>query len=131
MRRLLTILAVAFCVTITQATDYKYLIIETTDGTAYNLTATGQTITFENGNLVSSDGTTIALTSLAKMYFSETSGISEMTSSEISGQPVTVYDTKGALMGQFADMAAARQVLRKGVYVIKKENGDSMKMAVK
>ena len=131
MRRVLTIMAaVAFCM-LTHAADYKYLVIETNDGTAYSLTAIGQTITFPNGNLVSSDGTTIPLTALSKMYFSETSGISEMNSTSAAEGSVTVYTTTGALIGMFDNAAAAKNTLRKGVYVMKSSNGVSTKMAVK
>ena len=131
MRRVLTIMAaVTFCM-LTQAADYKYLVIETNDGTAYSLTAMGQTITFDNGNLVSSDGTTIPLASLSKMYFSETSGIREMNSTAAADTAVTVYTTTGALIGQFDNVAAAKNTLRKGVYVMKSSNGVSTKMAVK
>ena len=131
MRRVLTIMAaVTFCM-LTQAADYKYLVIETNDGTAYSLTAMGQTITFADGNLVSSDGTTIPLINLSKMYFSETSGIREMNSTAAADTAVTVYTTTGALIGQFDNVAAAKNALRKGVYVMKSSNGVSTKMAVK
>lgn len=131
MRRVLTIMtAVVFCI-LTQAADYNFLIIETNDGTAYSLTATGQTITFANGNLVSSDGTTIPLAALSKMYFSETSGVREINSTTIEDGTLTVYTTTGALVGRFDNATAAKNSLRKGMYVMKQQNGVSIKMAVK
>ena len=131
MRRLLTIMAVMVFTVLAQAADYKYLIIETADGTTYDLAATGQTITFSNGNLVSSNGITLPLASLSKMYFSETSGISEMTKSTTTDGLVTIYSSTGTLIGQFDNVFAARQALLKGVYVMKFENGTTTKMAVK
>ena len=131
MRRVLTIMtAVVFCM-LTHAADYNYIIIETNDGTAYSLTATGQTITFANGNLVSSDGTTIPLTALSKMYFSETSGVREIDNTTAADGAVTVYTTTGALVGRFDHATAANSTLRKGVFVLKQQNGVYIKMAVK
>jgi len=57
-----------------QADKYDYLNFESSNGTTQQLTATGLVIKFVDGNLVADNGseqTTIALTSLNRMFFTK------------------------------------------------------------
>ena len=112
------------------AGDYKYLILESNDGTTYSMTAQGLTLTFKDGNLVSTDGTTIPLSSLAKMYFSDASGISTLSSTTDESQ-VIIYTISGSVAGIYNDLSSAVANLTKGVYIIKKNDGSIIKYLAK
>lgn len=129
MKQLLMILLLCFSATTAIADDYKFLILESNDGTTYKMNAMGLTLTFSDGNLVSSDGTTVPLNSLVKMYFSEASGIS---TASISGDDhVTVYTLAGIQAGTYNDMMEAISHLSKGLYIIKQADGSIIKHTVK
>ena len=72
------------------AVTYDYLTFDQSNGTSTSVPTEGLTITFNNGNLVASDGTTIALSSISKMYFSDTSSI-HYQSTTIAEGPVDVF----------------------------------------
>lgn len=112
-----------------QATDYKYLTIEDNSGSATSLSITNLTITFVDGNLVTNEGVTIPLSTLSKMYFTETSGITTVIT-EVSDD-VTVYSTSGALIGHFSNADEAYRHLEKGIYILKDKSGKINKTAVK
>lgn len=130
MKQLLIIFTLCLSAITASAGDYKYLILEGNDGTTYSLNATGLTLTFSDGNLVSSDGTTIPLNSLVKMYFSEATGISTLPSTT-SDNNVTVYTLSGILAGTYNDMTTAMSNLSKGLYIIKQQDGSVIKYTVK
>ena len=130
MKQLLIILTLCLTTVTTKADDFKYLILESNDGTTYSMSAMGLTLTFSDGNLVSSDGTTVPLSSLTKMYFSETSGISTVPSTS-SDSRVTVYTISGIQTGTFNDMTSAVSNLSKGLYIIKQTDGSIIKYTVK
>ena len=130
MKQLLIILTLCLSAITASAGDYKFLILEGNDGTTYSLNATGLTLTFSDGNLVSSDGTVIPLNSLVKMYFSEASGISTIPCTT-SDDHVTVYSIAGILAGTYNDMTTAMSSLTKGLYIIKQKDGSIIKYTVK
>lgn len=130
MKQLLIILTLCLSSITASAGDYKFLILEGNDGTTYSMNATGLTLTFSDGNLVSSDGTVIPLNSLVKMYFSEASGISTIPSTT-SDDHVTVYSIAGILAGTYNDMTTAMSSLTKGLYIIKQKDGSIIKYTVK
>ena len=130
MKQLLIILTLCLSAITASAGDYKFLILEGNDGTTYSLNATGLTLTFSDGNLVSSDGTVIPLNSLVKMYFSEASGISTIPSTT-NDDHVTVYSIAGILAGTYNDMTTAMSSLTKGLYIIKQKDGSIIKYTVK
>ncbi len=113
----------------TYAYDYNYLSFELADGSVTSLSVDGLTLTFSNGNLVSNDGTTIPLTSLSKMFFSETSGIAQISSNSTNGK-VEVYNPSGAKVGVFSDSQEAKSNLPKGIYIFKDEQGKIIKTAI-
>ena len=130
MKQLLIILTLCLSAITASAGDYKFLILEGNDGTTYSMNATGLTLTFSDGNLVSSDGIVIPLNSLVKMYFSEASGISTIPSTT-SDNHVTVYSIAGILAGTYNDMTTAMSSLTKGLYIIKQKDGSIIKYTVK
>ena len=130
MKQLLIILTLCLSAITASAGDYKFLILEDNDGTTYSMNATGLTLTFSDGNLVSSDGTVIPLNSLVKMYFSEASGISTIPSTT-NDDHVTVYSIAGILAGTYNDMTTAMSSLTKGLYIIKQKDGSIIKYTVK
>ena len=110
------------------ATDYKFLTLETTDGSKVSLAATGLTLTFSDGNLVANDGTIVSLSSLSKMYFTETSGITSATCSE-SGA-MKVYTLSGILVGTYPE-GLSPAGLPKGIYIIKAHQGNTHKTTIR
>ena len=130
MKQLMFIISLFFMAITANAGDYKYLILESNDGTTYSMTAQGLTLTFKDGNLVSTDGTTIPLSSLAKMYFSDASGISTLSSTTDESQ-VIIYTISGSVAGIYNDLSSAVANLTKGVYIIKKNDGSIIKYLAK
>lgn len=113
---------------------YNYLVMTNGQGSQTAIAVEGLEITFSDGSLVATnaDGTTtLSLTDLAMMEFSETAevstGIDEMN---VSAQPVVVYSLSGVQMGSFANVREAQQRLQQGVYVAKQE-GKTAKFCVK
>ena len=121
MKKLAAILVMmAACINI-MADDFTYLTVENSDGTTTSMTASGLTITFADGQLKASNGSetwALPLSSLSKMYFSNTDGISEAAQAIDDGE-VTAYSTYGIVMGTFSCLDEARSQLKKGIYVIK------------
>ena len=129
MKKLLVSL-IALCLAFSvNANDYKYLSFELADGSVQSLSVTDLTLTFSNGNLVSSDGTTIPLANLTKMFFSETSGIATLPFTTGTGK-VEVYNPSGSKVGVFGNMQEAKSKLPKGIYIIKDEQGNKQKTAI-
>ena len=110
------------------ATDFKFLTLESTDGSKVSLAANGLTLTFSDGNLVASDGTTIPISSLAKMYFTETSGITTVTSS--AGGSMKVYTLSGILVGTYSE-GQSPAGLPQGIYIIKDCQGNTHKTTIR
>ena len=132
MKRAFLTLAMIVSVALTNAADYHYLVFKSADGNSTSLSALGLTITFQDGNLVASDGTTQAsfpLSELSSMYFSNTSGIATVSTARNDGL-VTVYSATGACCGQFSSLGEARQQLQPGVYVMRMKD-QTIKIAVK
>ena len=117
-----------------QATDYEYpyLVLTTGSGSKVALAVDGLEMTFENGKLVAktSTGTTsLTLADLTSMQFSQTNdgaedGVSATTATGREGSE-TLSDLSGR--------RAYRQgtAIRKGVYVMRKANGETSKILVK
>ena len=110
------------------ATDYKFLTFENTDGSKVSLSATGLTLTFSDGNLVASDGTIIPLGNLAKMYFTETSGITTATST--ASGTIKVFTLSGILVDTYTD-GQIPVSLPKGIYIIKDHQGNTHKTTIR
>ena len=133
MKKLICILLLVVTASL-QAADYEYpyLVLTTGSGSKVALAVDGLEMTFENGKLVAktATGTTsLTLADLASMQFSQTNdgtedGVSATTATGREGSE-TLYDLSGR--------RAYRQgtALRKGVYVMRKANGETSKILVK
>ena len=115
--------------TVVKADTYNYLILEKTDGSNVTLATNGLSMSFSDGNLVANDGTTIALTQLAKMYFSETSAIYDILKNEAQG--ISIYSIDGMLIGKYKSWKDASQRMIHGGYIIKDAKGNTTKIFVK
>lgn len=133
MKKLICILLLVVTASL-QAADYEYpyLVLTTGSGSKVALAVDGLEMTFENGKLVAktATGTTsLTLADLASMQFSQTNdgtedGVSATTATGREGSE-TLYDLSGR--------RAYRQgtAVRKGVYVMRKANGETSKILVK
>ena len=130
MKRFMMITVLVATVAVAWASDYKYLVLQQTDGTEIPLPAEGLKLTFSDGNLVASDGTTVSLASLSMMCFSEDATAIYSLSSDSPAGVIEVYTTSGMLMGHFNSTQAAQQSLQPGIYVMK-NNGRTQKIAVR
>lgn len=130
MKKTLFLLAALFCLQVCNAASYDYLILENTDGTSTTLNVQGLSITFANGNLIANDGTTIVLSGLARMYFSETSGIATQQVTLPEGR-VEVYTIAGNHVATFENAADVRRQLTKGIYVIRPAKGSTTKIVIR
>ena len=104
-----------------QAADYQYLVFTMAD--------TGLTMSFKEGTLTVTNGTTtltFSTAQLAKMEFSnsESAGISTVSLDDVNSDNVQITDLKGRRMTQ------PFKELPKGVYIIK-SNGKTTKVQVK
>ena len=130
MKQSIFLLVALCCMLTTKATTYEYLVLEKTDGTSLTLTASGLTMTFSEGNLVTNNGTTVALTSLSKMYFTDSSGIQQASFDGAKGK-VTVTTLTGSRLGTFSNLSEAKSALNNGVYLFQDSLGNTLKIAVK
>ena len=114
------------------AGDYDYLVFVKTSSPAQAVTALGTTITFADGNMqVVSNGetTTIPLSEISEMYFSSTSGISDLN---VASDDITVgvYTPSGQLVTTFQSIDDVKKQLPRGMYIIR-QNGETRKIVVK
>ena len=113
---------------VAQAADYKYLNIETTDGTTLSLTAIGLSITYSDGNLNAANGketATIALSEINRMYFAVERNTDAIKGIDVdkSGKDIKVYDLNGRPVSEGTAPT-------KGIYIVK-EKGKTRKSTAK
>ena len=128
MKRLFLALVITSLVSVASATDYNYLTLENTDGNMVSLPISGLTLTFNNGNLVANDGTILPLSSLLKMYFTETSGISSISTT--ADCPSGIYTLSGILVSSLS-LDASLPSLPKGIYIVKQPSGNTQKIHIR
>ena len=128
MKRLFLALVITSLVSVASATDYNYLTLENTDGNMVSLPISGLILTFNNGNLVANDGTVLPLSSLLKMYFTETSGISFISTTADS--PSGIYTLSGILVSSLS-LDASLPSLPKGIYIVKQPSGITQKIYIR
>ncbi len=132
MKKFLLTLMIVVAAMTARATDFPYLVFQTTDGTTYTMAVESLTLNISDGQLIAANNETthtFALTSLSKMYFSETTvGVDENTIAE--NEEVEVYAVTGVLLGRYTNVRTAVQSLKGGVYVLKTQSG-TQKIAVK
>lgn len=112
------------------AEDYTYLTFQTKDGTEYSIAVSGLSITFSDGYMVASDGTALPLSDLSKMYFNTTSDIENMKI-DTAGGAVLVFNASGVQIGSYPTLSKALSALGKGLYMIRKDNGETNKIIVR
>jgi len=119
----------------TYANDYtyNYLVFTTRDGTEKAITVENLKLSFVDGQLVVDNGVesqTYSLTSLSKMFFSE-STVDGIVETVINGnEDVDVFTVSGIWMGKFGNVDDAKKSLQRGVYVLKQGKTTS-KIAIK
>lgn len=119
----------------TYANDYtyNYLVFTTQDGTEKAIAVANLKLSFVNGQLVVDNGVesqTYSLTSLSKMFFSE-STVDGIVETVINGNEVVdVFTVSGIWMGKFGNVDDAKKSLQRGVYVLKQGKTTS-KIAIK
>ena len=113
-----------------QAADYNYLVFTMNDNTTQTIAASNLTMSFGDGKLTVSNGTTtlatITLADLAKMEFSntESTGISTISTDRLTIDETTqVYDLNGR------QLPSGTQ-LQRGIYIVK-TNGRTIKVQIR
>ena len=101
-----------------KAADYDYLVFTLTDGTTQSIAATGTSISYSDGTLTATNGTstvTIPLTSIAKMAFSDDPGTTSIVSIDVDALSMDtsaiVYDLQGRRV--------PKEHLHPGIYIVK------------
>jgi hypothetical protein len=132
MKRLLIAFAFAIGTIGAQAYEYSYLTVQTADGNSKSIATEQLVLTFQNGQLVATNGEgsqTFTLTELSKMFFdASASGIEKTVASDSA--TVEVYTLAGVFVGRFETMTQAEAALKQGIYLIK-TNGQTKKVAIK
>ena len=106
-----------------QASDYTYLTFETTDGAKASVSVSNLTLSI-SGTTLTAGTQSFTLTSLSKMYFSntnETTGISEVMKANLD-EATEIYNLQGHKV--------SKDQMHRGVYVIKTKQG-TFKLNVK
>ncbi len=126
MKRILLTILCVIGITAAMAYDYTYLVFQTSNGTATAIDVNDLTITVSGSSLVvtnSNGSQTFALSDLSKMYFSETAGISDISTDK--DQAIEVFTPSGLSLGKFDNLLSAQNQLEKGVYIVKSNSKTS------
>ena len=113
--------------------DYNYLEFKYADGSVRSLQTDGLVIRIDGSELQvtnsESESLQVNASLLASMQFvNEATGkVSNLTS---SAAPVEIYNLNGVRIGNYDSADQALQTLPQGVYVIKKANGETVKLIV-
>ena len=135
MKKIMLTLALMMAIAMNAAADnyYSYLILENSDGTTLSYVANELEITFSDGNLiVSQNGTATShpLSSLSKMFFSNSTSSIQSADEEKTAETGEVFDLQGRRVAAQMRLADINRQLPKGVYIVK--NGEkSVKFTVK
>ncbi len=124
MKRIFSFVALCVMTLGTQVTAYNYLTVTNTDGSQQSIDVTaGLTITFADGNMIATDGTTtttLALSSLASMAFTAEASAVEDLVAEVGGNAqVQVYSMDGKLIRSVSAKMLQQGGMDKGVYIVK------------
>lgn len=104
--------------------DYNYLVFVTNTGPR-SIAVEDLEMTVSDGKLVvrsGADGETFDLSTLTKMYFSDTAVVSINDVEAGKVQSVSIHDLSGRLARCYPSLDVARESLPKGVYVAKQGN---------
>ena len=133
IKRFLLFLLMALPLVSAQADDFQYLAFQTQDGTVQTLPITGLRITFADGQLIATDGTTnvtLPLSELSKMFFSNTevTAIESVAVSEGRYEGV-VYNLQGVRVGSIREGGNSLQSLPRGIYIVTRQ-GKTEKISI-
>ncbi len=128
MKKIIILALLAIFTLGTHAADYNYLKFTQSDGSTKSISASDLSITFSDGNMIATSGSstvTIALTSLTKMEFSNSgeTGIESIKTNFTIDDATEIYDMNGRRI-------PSGSALSRGVYIIK-SNGKTQKIVVK
>ncbi len=133
MRKHFLLLVLAFSVLIARADEYPYLALQTSDGEVKTMSVQGLTLSYADGTLTAANTQETALfttATLARMYFTDTAtGLISLAAAQ-SNVAVEVFTADGRSAGRFPSVQAATQRLPKGVYVVKADNGNKLKISL-
>lgn len=114
--------------------SYKYLLFTTKDGSTAVISSEGLVIDVNGSELKVSNavGSELILNSqnLLSMQFTNDDGSNAIHSISFDNEEVSVYTIDGLYSGHYNSINEARLSLPKGVYVVKNEKGDSVKIIV-
>lgn len=133
MKKSLFIASLLCCAAGAKADDYTHLTFQKTDSTTLSVDVASLTMTFDDGQLVATNGTAtyrLSVADLARMYFSDgtTTGIAQPDAD--TGSTVEVYTLSGMKLGNYSSAETFARRAAKGVYVVK-SNGRTFKTTVK
>ena len=125
IKRFLLLLLMALPLVSAQADGFQFLAFQTQNGAVQTLPVTGLRITFSNGQLVATDGTsalTLPLSELSKMFFSESevTAIESIAVSEGRNEGA-VYNLQGVRVGSIRNGEMSLQGLPRGIYIVTRQ----------
>ncbi len=115
--------------------EYPYLRLQLSDGSMVVLPCESLSFSFNDGNLVATatDGNhSIPLSQLSSMSFStdDPTEVQSITAAAECSAAVEILSLTGTPLGRYASLAAARQSLSRGMYIVK-TNDRTFKIVVK
>lgn|SRR5574344_1042715 len=133
MKKTILILTMLMGTFAADASDYPYLVFQTTGGSKQSIAVENLTLTISDGKLVAKNETTnqnYLLSELSEMYFSTTVTGIENVNASAQDEGVEVYSASGISFGKFSSVDEARQNLQKGMYIVK-SSSETYKITVK
>ena len=116
---------------------YKYLVLTSASGEQTTVSTENLKITFVDGKLVATNdngSTELSVTSLSKMFFSESDGVSTaintVSSKTQTDASCEVYTLSGVRLGSYQSLSEARSRLAHGLYIVR-QSGKNIKITVK
>lgn len=113
--------------------DGSLMVFRTIDGATHSIAAADLDITFADGNMTAANSIqtlTLPLASLATMEFSNLSTVISDLSAAPEGK-VSVTSVGGAACGSFPSVRQAASSLAEGIYIVKYEKGETIKIIVR
>lgn len=134
MKQLLT-LAIVVVAALAVRADYSYMLFKSTTGDTHSIAVAGLEITFSQDKLTASNSETsisIPLAQVASMEFSNegSAGVGSIAADK-GCEPVAIYTLTGVKYGEYASVMEAMQNMSAGVYILKYNDGTSIKISKK
>jgi hypothetical protein len=111
MKKTILILTMLMGTFAADASDYPYLVFQTTGGSKQSIAVENLTLTISDGKLVAKNETTnqnYLLSELSEMYFSTTVTGIENVNASAQDEGVEVYSASGISFGKFSSVDEAR-----------------------